>query len=258
MSTPDGFAAGQTPAFSSNNMSVSATLTTSQNGVVVVLIMNLGFNQNALVGPGGYIGNGLQLGGGGTIPAVQDNSGQNLTWQLLGQADDPYHHGIVQAYWAVTSAPFSNVQITANFPNPVETGAIVAFGLDNINLKTPLDTSVKLPATAPFTQNSGSISFTTANAPDIGLLFYSANGTADTISSLTPGWSRIGSFGTVNGLNYNCYLDVYYQPFTGEENTLVANVTHGGGTADGWELMGSAFQSQVAPVTLSRTTLIGF
>lgn len=267
MAIPDGYGTGQSSAYASNTTQVAASLTTSQNGVVVAIVYNLGSSEQvlALSGPGspsGNAGGGTELpwaGNSTSVSPIEDSSGQNLTWNLLTQIQDPYGHGSVQIYYAVTTAPFNDVTITAYFPAYTETAAMMVFGLDNINIADPLDASSKLPLSVAFEVNTGAMAFTTDDSPDLGILiFTNADNNEGEVSSITAGWTNIGTLATTQGLNYNCCIQAYYQQFTGPQNTLNVDVVHAGGTADGWELSGFAFQIAEPPVTRSRTTLIGF
>jgi hypothetical protein len=277
----DGVAVGKSADFAKTTNSVSTgPLTTSQNGIVCVAVVNRGFFQQS-----------------NSLSAIQDSSGENLVWRYIASVLDPGGHGLVEFWYTVTAQPFTNVSVTAYFPNPTETALIIAWGMDGLNLSNgvtvfppnegtflvnansgpvpgggsfftqsnpppvgqspPLDPSTSLPVETSSVSNPVSITITTKDAPDIGIVIWS--GSDASVADMGPGWGLLSSISQNKTFEIDATLEVYYQIFNAPENTLPVSISLNTGGAETSMVLAHAFMASGAvAATTSKVSGVGF
>ena len=233
----DGFtgATGTGPS----TTSIAAALTTSNSCVIWAAVQNE-------KGASGKV----------TTPStITDNSGLGLTWVLRADVKDGYGNGLTELWSAVSPQALSGVMITATFAGATENGAIIVFGTDGVNTVSLLDPNGSLPVQANSTSSPNTISFSTSNAPDFGLLVIGAGNGA--ITGVSGSWTLLDTAQITSGFNFSSDLQVYYQQFLGQQTGLSTAVSTNGG--DSSAVLAVALNAAPAPtVTRARCVLVGF
>ena len=234
----DGTNSATTGFEAQGTLSIAAALTTSNSCVIWAAVQNAGGAHSST-----------------TASTITDNSGLGLTWVQRAGKIAGFGNGYTELWSAVSPQALSAVTITATFATQTENGAIIVFGTDGANTVSLLDPNGSLPIQENSTSSPLTVTLSTTNAPDFGLLVVGEVNSP--ITGVTGGWTLLEDAPISDGFDDNSDLRVYYQQFPGQQTGLASAISTNSSQAVAG--LAVALNAAAAPtVTRARCVMVGF
>jgi hypothetical protein len=176
-----------------------------------------------------------------TVPSVTGVTGSGLTFTKRNafNGTDPgnaTHRIGVEIWYASAASPLSSETIAVALSTTVDSGFIVAFGVNGAS--GGFDSSVTLPAEG----TTSTLSLTTADAYDFVLYMSASSQGSNQEQNAPSGYSTIYQGGNTGGLD-NRGFGVYYQQYS---TTQSGTVVGGSGGSGYYNMMDALFHSIAA------------
>jgi hypothetical protein len=176
-----------------------------------------------------------------TVPSVTGVTGSGLTFTKRNafNGTDPgnaTHRIGVEIWYASAASPLSSETIAVALSTTVDSGFIVAFGVNGAS--GGFDSSVTLPAEG----TTSTLSLTTADAYDFVLYMSASSQGSNQEQNAPSGYSTIYQGGNTGGLD-NRGFGVYYQQYS---TTQSGTVVGGSGGSGYYNMMDALFHSITA------------